>query len=404
MDSMSLGLTPNAKAAGSEGEIEPRPLQMPRTPVLGWASFGRSGSPVPAALDELPQRTVTTSGRAALYQALLQLKLAPGRDVLVPTYHCPTMVAPVLRAGLVPRFYGIDGQGAPLLQPADAQAGAIIAAHYFGLPRSMAVLRAWCDTHGVALIEDCAHSFFGQAGERAVGHWGDYATGSISKFFPVPEAGLLASTRRPVPALPLARRGWHAQVKGMVDVIELGARHRRFGGLNGLLDLMLRWKNGSKAATPAAGSVDPSPDADGMMAGCDMGRIGHAPLAVSRWIANALPRSRLAERRRANYARFLRAFCDAPGARPLRPTLPSHAVPYVFPLWVDDADRVYHALRRLAAPVFRWDHIWPGTPAIAGDQGPRWSRHVLQLLCHQDLRDDEVDRVVATIRHLLVSS
>jgi hypothetical protein len=78
-------------------------------------------------------------------------------------------------------------------------------------------------------------------------------------------------------------------------------------------------------------------------------------------------------------------------------------VPYVFPLWVDDADRVYQALRGLGAPVFRWDRIWPGTPHLPGDVGPLWSRHVLQLLCHQDLDARDVARVVSAVRNLLNS-
>ena len=37
-----------------------------------------------------------------------------------------------------------------------------------------AEVRAWCDAQSIALIEDCAHSFFGTAGNRPVGAWGDY--------------------------------------------------------------------------------------------------------------------------------------------------------------------------------------------------------------------------------------
>ncbi|MBK9574239.1 MAG: DegT/DnrJ/EryC1/StrS family aminotransferase [Rhodoferax sp.] len=54
------------------------------------------------------------------------------------------------------------------------------------------------------MIEDCAHCFFGQAGERPIGAWGDFATASLTKFFPVPEGGLLASSSRPLPGLALA--------------------------------------------------------------------------------------------------------------------------------------------------------------------------------------------------------
>jgi perosamine synthetase len=78
--------------------------------------------------------------------------------------------------------------------------------------------------------------------------------------------------------------------------------------------------------------------------------------------------------------------------------------PYVFPLWVDDADRVYQALRNEGVPVFRWDQIWPDTPHLAHDVGADWSRHVLQLLCHQDLDEIDIRRSAARLIALLQSN
>ncbi|MBK8750840.1 MAG: hypothetical protein IPL99_03960 [Candidatus Competibacteraceae bacterium] len=75
-------------------------------PVLGWASFTGSRSTALPSVQELPQVALTTSGRAAIFQALSLLNLPAGSKVLVPTYHCPTMVAPVLLAGLQPIFCG----------------------------------------------------------------------------------------------------------------------------------------------------------------------------------------------------------------------------------------------------------------------------------------------------------
>ena len=54
-------------------------------------------------------------------------------------------------------------------------------------------------------------------------------------------------------------------------------------------------------------------------------------------------------------------------------------------------------------PVFRWDRLWPGVPALAGDQGRLWSHHVLQLACHQDLSDAHLDRLVAALLRLFKS-
>ena len=383
----------------------PAPLRLPRGPVLGWDNFAGPRAPGLPAVDDLPHAVLTTSGRAALYLALGELTPAQGACVLVPTYHCPTMVAPVLLAGCRPLFYALDESGLPDLKQLAQSSGerplAMIVAHYFGLPRSLAGVRHWCDTQGVALIEDCAHCLFGRAGERPVGHWGDYATASLSKFLPVPEAGVLASATRALSDLALQPRSLAEQLKGVADVLELGVRHGRLPGLNGPLGGIIRWRRGSlHPARPSQADMPPA-DAAAMMRGCDMGRASARPLWVSQWMTGALPRERVVSRRRQHYTRYAQAFSDRSPRQQALAALPPHAAPYVYPLWVDDADRVYLRLRAIEAPVFRWDRIWPGTPEDPSDFGPRWSHHVLQLLCHQDLADDDVDRVVDTLHTLL---
>ena len=95
-------------------------LPLPRAPVLDWSSFSFAGqaSHVPS-IDHLAHTIITSSGRAAIHQALVQLRLAPGSVVLVPTYHCPTMIAPVVMANLEAAFFGIRSDGLPNLNTID---------------------------------------------------------------------------------------------------------------------------------------------------------------------------------------------------------------------------------------------------------------------------------------------
>ena len=383
---------------------------LPKGPVLGWTSFHAIDSPQLACVEDLRHHALLTSGRAAIYQALLQLDLPPGSGVLVPTYHCPTIVAPVLLAKLKVHYFGIGDDGLPALDGLDEavvkSCRAIVVAHYFGLPKSLAAVRAWCDAHQIALIEDCAHSYFGEAGDRPVGAWGDYATASVSKFFPVSEGGLLASARHPLTALRLAPPGWRAQFKAWVDILEVASRYKRLAGMNALLKGIFWLKNvrapSGPAPQPSAGTAADGYTADGYMGDCDMARIGQAPVAATRFLIRRLPHGRVVSKRRRNFELYARKFAQVAGARPLFAGIPSASAPYVFPLWVDDSERVYQALRDLKMPVFRWDRIWPGTPQIAGDVGPLWSRHVLQLLCHQDLEEADVENVALAVLGLLV--
>jgi perosamine synthetase len=372
--------------------------------VLDWASFERTAPSTINGVEQAPYRALTTSGRAAIYQALLQLQLPAGSTVLVPTYHCPTMVAPVLYAGLEPAFFGVGTDGLPNLQTVTPElarrAKAIVVAHYFGIPHSLRTIREWCDVRGIALIEDCAHCFFGQAGERRVGQWGDFATASLSKFFPVPEAGLLTSAHRPIDSMKLKEPGLRAQLKGWVDVVEFATDHNRLGGVNGLFTLVFRWKNRGGRRSRVVATPEVSAE-EGILEACDMARVGHSPLNVSRVLNRLLPRGRVASRRRDNFAAYTRHFRDVPGARIAVEMTPGATAPYVFPLWVDDSERVYREAREMRLPVLRWDRIWPGTPALAGDVGPAWSEHVLQLLCHQDLSTADVDSTARALIHFI---
>ena len=168
-------------------------LKVPRLPIFGWSTIQRGQvSSLPSVLD-IPNLVWTSSGRAAIAFALREMGVGVGDRILIPTYHCPTMVAPIVAAGAQPLFYPISESGAPQLERIAAldlsAVRGMIAAHYFGLPQSMQLVRAFCDQHGILLIEDCAHAMFGKADGQAIGTWGDYAIASLTKFFPVLEGG-----------------------------------------------------------------------------------------------------------------------------------------------------------------------------------------------------------------------
>jgi selenocysteine lyase/cysteine desulfurase len=158
----------------------------PARPGLG--GLRRRAARAPASIDEHGGNIVyTTSGRAAIALALRAVGCKAGDRVLVPTYHCPTMIAPVVRLGAVPEFYPLTASGAPsmsFLARHGRGVRAMLVAHYFGFPQPLGQLRGFCDANGIAMIEDCAHAFFGVVDGRPVGAWGDVAIASATKFFP----------------------------------------------------------------------------------------------------------------------------------------------------------------------------------------------------------------------------
>lgn len=377
---------------------------LPRRPVLGWASlYGARRAPLPALLDR-PGTVLTHNGRAAILLALEAAGVGPGDRVLVPTYHCPTMVSPVHTLGAQPLFFPLTATGAPDLQALGrldlSGCKVLLAAHYFGLPQPMEAVATWCRERGVVLVEDCAHALFGQAGSRPVGGWGRYAIGSLTKFLPVADGGCLVDNGSTKPVV-LKPRPAVAQLKAALDAVELGAVHGRLPGLGGAIAAVLAALRRGRGGPDAPGAADAPAASRAPAAGprfvpatrLDPDLCHRRITAPSRWLARWLPRERIVERRRRHHARLCERLAACRSLRPLAPQLPEGSAPYVFALWADQPDPGYQRLREAGVPVYRWDERWPGTPDLPGDTGLAWSHHVLQIGCHQDLRDAEVDHI-----------
>jgi dTDP-4-amino-4,6-dideoxygalactose transaminase len=375
----------------------------PRLPVLGWSAFsGGRAAPTRGVLS-VRYRRYTTSGGAAIALALRVLGIRPGDKVLVPTYHCPTMIAPVVQSGAQPAFYPITASGGAdlewLQRSAPAGTRAMLAAHYFGFPQPMSRLRAFCDAHRIALIEDCAHAFFGVSDGVAVGSLGDLAIASLPKFFPVPEGGLILSATHSLNGLDLAPCSWRGEVKAAVDAIEVGIGHDRFPGLNTLLGGVFGLKNRLRRRyrpvdVPVNRGSESKPAVDFRFS-CSR------PAAVTRWIASSVRQFRIVEHRRRNYAALASRLSRIDGAHALRPDLPDDVTPYAFPLYVKDPAAGYQRLRSAGIPLFRWDEVWPGTPMLDGDHGLDWAHRIFQLGCHQDLSLHDIEAMATTVRALI---
>lgn len=381
------------------------PRAVPRHPVPGPHNWqGDAGTTTLPCLLDQPGALLTSSGRAAILLGLESLALKPGQRVLVPSYHCPTMVSPVLTLGHELGFYPIGADGRPSLdwleQQAPADTRVLCVAHFFGLPLDLREVRAWCQRRGVLMLEDCAHAMFGQSAGGAVGGLGDVVIASLPKFFAAQEGGVLLARQPARPVAALQPVGLKGQLKAVLDDVEISARYGRLGrwGLwaRPLLALKqaLRGKPRVQAA-PAAQPAQFDPASD--YARIDLKQCHREPTRASAQAAMQAARSRVISGRQQHYRALAQALAGQPGMYPLFPALAEQAAPYVFPLWVDDPDTAYQALRTRGVPVSRWDWLWPGVPDMAGDQGKIWSRHVLQLHCHQDMSEQDRNWVIQVL-------
>lgn len=110
-------------------------------------------------------------------------------------------------------------------------------------------------------------------------------------------------------------------------------------------------------------------------------------------ITSAATRSRIINKRRVNYLKLKEGLSDIRAVRPLFPNLQNDITPYMFPLIIDEPDIYFPLLKRLAMPIWRWDDIDTQVCNIS----LKYSHSLLQLPCHQELRDDELNWMIKCI-------
>ena len=105
-----------------------------------------------------------SSCTAALHLAYLAAGVGPGDEVIVPAITFVASAAAARYCGAVPVLADVIGDDDLGIDPEHAaslvgpRTKAICAVHYAGYAAPMAALRTLCDEHGLALVEDAAHS------------------------------------------------------------------------------------------------------------------------------------------------------------------------------------------------------------------------------------------------------
>ncbi len=137
-----------------------------------------------------------SSGTVALELALAAVGVAPGDEVIIPSYVCAAVWLAVQRIGALPRLVDIDLATFNLDPEAAARAvtaktRAIIVPHLFGLPADLTRLQAL----GIPLIEDCAQTLGALESGRPVATVGVAAICSFyaTKLLCTGEGGMVVS-------------------------------------------------------------------------------------------------------------------------------------------------------------------------------------------------------------------
>ena len=122
---------------------------------------------------------------SALTSPLLKARrLKPGDEVITVAAGFPTTLNPIIQNGLTPVFIDVDvptyNADVSMLEEARSErTRAVMFAHTLGNPFDLKAVKAFCDAHGLWLIEDCCDALGATFDGKPVGTFGHIATCSF---------------------------------------------------------------------------------------------------------------------------------------------------------------------------------------------------------------------------------
>jgi len=176
-----------------------------------------------------------SSGTAALHAALTLAGVGAGDEVIsTPMTAEPTNTsilycgAKVVWADVDPRSGNMDPES--VKAKITPRTKAILCVHYAGYPVRLRELRDIADTHGISLIEDCAHALGAQYDGQhvgTIGHYGIYSFQAIKHMTTVDGGVLTVADPSKIPDAKRFR--WFGMLKGVprteVDISTIGYKY-----------------------------------------------------------------------------------------------------------------------------------------------------------------------------------
>ena len=380
----------------------PPPL-VPSLPILTCSAVRRSPISDFEMVGAGRPRQTYTRGRYALFDAYRLSGIGPEGGLLAPAYHCRTMLDAAIRLGAPILLYALDERLVPdlavlrqLVETATRPVRAMLVTHFFGFAQAVGPIKAFCDEHGIVLIEDCSHALFNLRGAERVGVHGRYTIASPYKLFPCEDGGMMI----PGPGAPLPDvrpSGLRAELKVLANAIERGWTHRvkrRSRDDIDRLDADILRISGAPLVRGAQSRRD--------LAGTSQLYLereeGLAGSRAAGWLMTHCDTGRVTARRRANYRRWSNAVRGLPHCRALFDGLPDDCVPYMFPLVIDHPQTHFYVLKQLGVPIWRWDDMAESPCGVS----QRYRQHLLHMPCHQALSDADLDWMTSAVAKVML--
>ena len=374
-------------------------------PTLRWQDLGPS-QPEWAALNAGPAAfRFTYNARAALYQLLLAMPRSQRDTVLLPTFHCTTVVEPALRAGWKVRFYRIKADLSIDLEHLESQlsedVAAVLVIHFLGFPAPLENVRRMSREKGCYLIEDWAHSFLQGPAAAMPGDQGDFALFSFYKHAPsFAGGGLRVNTRVPWSMASELSAGSRQSALIVKRLAEQAIENSSGGPLKAAFQSFEKWRVNRKrrkktAPTPSKESAgEPAYEFSERLARSGIPWLSRKILLATRWD------SLLAARRR-NYEYLAQHLEDNRWMRRVHATLPPEVCPWAFPVWMCARAEQDVQLRAQGLPLFTFGEVLHPSlqqaPLAARKDAEELSKCLLLFSVHQNLELSDMARTARII-------
>ena len=341
-----------------------------------------------------------TRGRYALYEAYRLCGVGPEGGLLAPAYHCRTMLDPAISLDARVSLYPLSPSLAPdlnkiedYLSTLQQRPRAMLLTHYFGFPQDAATVKAFCDRHGMALIEDCSHALFNLSEAPQLGQHGRYTIASPYKLLPCEEGGLLiAADEQDFVARHPQRPGLGREIRTFATALTRIGQDRKRRITQADVDLLPDAVNHLQSRKLARGIEHSSrkPQVSDLYIKAEAAIAGSIASKLLIKISS-LPQA--VAMRRENYLAWHRNVQDLPHCKPLFTALPDGCVPYMFPLVIDFPQDHFYALKTMGMPIWRWDDMAWSSCSTA----QKYRQHLLHLPCHQSLSEVEMRWMMSAV-------
>ncbi len=381
-------------------------------PTLHFRDLHRTAqAPTPAELLDMARITYTYNGRGALYQLFNSLPKEQGDTVLVPAFHCTTVIDPILQAGYKILYYEVDvhlrANEADIISKLSTSIAAVVIINFFGFPTELGSIRSECRRHNCLLVEDCSHSFLQNDPVKLTGDRGDAAIYSFWKIVPTHVGGGIRINSPAVLPPPTPNR---------IPLSNSLVRYKRMTeeaisnlGDNPLHTVYSFIENNrvrlKRVLTSEPGEMERRTV---FLHPFDQRTAEMKMPWLSRLVLAAADLNETISRRRENFRLITQVLNQCGPVTPLFPQLPLEVCPWVYPVLLENRATIDYQLRELGVPLCTFgetlhptltEHLQPADPAR--ESAEYLSHRLLCLPVHQTLNPAAIEKFCSAINRFI---